>query len=399
MISGTRVFINKYPFGGLLYKILSYGSLFFLLFLVNHLPKPFAEKVRAKAVDTFSPFYCFSKNLGASLSSSKPSTKFRILEEEKHRLEVENHNLRSQLNAVYEWLVFDARLEEQTKRIQTLKEKDSFKGDIYWREFFQKRSEELKNLLKMKIQALSARVIYREPSSWGSSIWINVGSKNNQALEREIVAVNSPVIVGNHLIGVVEQVEEEKSRVRLITDSGLVPSVRACRGKPQDRELLELVEALLLRLRARKDLDEEAVFFAESMKSLLPISEKSSFLAKGEIRGASLGVWHKNQTLLQGIGFNYNYADEKGEAKDLSGNFLASTDKKSLEPIIDSGDLLVTTGMDGVFPEGLFVAFVTKVHPLNPGDYFYRLEAKPTCPNFEEVDSVFVIPHLEGASL
>ena len=55
-------------------------------------------------------------------------------------------------------------------------------------------------------------------------------------------------------------------------------------------------------------------------------------------------------------------------------------------------DLLVTTGMDGVFPEGLHVATVTKIRPLKEGDYYYQLEAIPTAGNLEEISIVSILP-------
>ena len=59
---------------------------------------------------------------------------------------------------------------------------------------------------------------------------------------------------------------------------------------------------------------------------------------------------------------------------------------------MQNGDLLITTGLDGIFPAGLLVARVSKVHDLEEGAYSYRIEAKPTCLMLSELQVVFVLP-------
>lgn len=366
------------------------GLLFFLS-VITRLPAPFLHYARSITVDVLSSPFSWGETARRSFRS-KDRCRSDALEEENARLLAENYTLRSQMSSVYEWLLFDARIEEQTKRLRSLQENETLDGEIYWREFFQRRSEELKNLLEKHTQALSAKVIYRQPFSWGSSLWINVGAKDNALLEREIVSKNSPVIVGGNLVGVVEYVSEEKSRVRLITDSGFIPSVRAHRGKTQDGELLELLHALSIRLQSRKDLSAEMLLAFQSLQKHLLTTKKDLRLAKGEIRGASSSLWSRSPCLLRGIGFNYDYADEEGVERDLrTGKALSSAETPTC-PILKEGDLLVTTGLDGVFPEGLFVGIVTKVAPLEPGDFYYRLEAEPTCQNLSHLSSVFVLP-------
>ena len=55
-------------------------------------------------------------------------------------------------------------------------------------------------------------------------------------------------------------------------------------------------------------------------------------------------------------------------------------------------DVLVKTGMDGVFPPGFQVATVTRIELLKEGDYFYELEARPIAGPLEELSLVFVLP-------
>lgn len=373
-----------------------YLLLIFSLFVVLNIPHQLSDRMRSKCISYFYPPFQwagFTKNfvLNAPTLSRHAYTD---REDKKLELVLENQNLKSQLNAVYEWLLFDQRIEEQTQRIQALSNSES-QGELYWREFFQRRSEELRDLIKMQIQALPAKVIYREPSSWGSSLWINVGEEDNESLGRQIVAKDSPVLVGTSLIGIVEFVDRKKSRVRLITDSGLIPSVRAIRGKMQNRELAELLDALIARLNSRNDLDVDGALYELSyLRSKLNLNEEDLHLAKGELHGSSDPIWRVKNDILKGIGFNYDYSDSEGPARDLRSGIAIGKANEQPVAILKEGDLLITTGMDGIFPSGLNVAIVTKIGALKEGAYAYEIEAMPTAPNIRELTSVFVIPKI-----
>ena len=69
---------------------------------------------------------------------------------------------------------------------------------------------------------------------------------------------------------------------------------------------------------------------------------------------------------LKGVGFNYDFADAEGPARPLRSEEL---------PLLKAGDLLVTTGMDGIFPAGFWVATVSKVDVLREGACAYEIEA------------------------
>jgi cell shape-determining protein MreC len=64
-------------------------------------------------------------------------------------------------------------------------------------------------------------------------------------------------------------------------------------------------------------------------------------------------------------------------------------------PIIAVGDLLVTSGLDGLFPPGLFVAIVSKIHPLKEGGFAFDLEAKATAENLEDLTTVSICPPIK----
>jgi rod shape-determining protein MreC len=175
------------------------------------------------------------------------------------------------------------------------------------------------------VEAAIGEVIFREPSSWTSSLWINLGKKTNR-----VVAKNSPVVVGSALVGVVEYVGANRSRVRLITDGALTCGVRAVRKQGQNR------------------LD----------------------IATGEIQGAPAALLRSRAALLRCVGFY-----EEGA-------------------VMQKGDLLITTGMDGVFPEGLSVAEVAAVHPVTEGAFSYEVEAMPCAGNLNDLKFLMVLASL-----
>lgn len=238
---------------------------------------------------------------------------------------------------------------------------------------------------------LEARVVIREPASWSSSVWIDVGEKTNERLGIQWIAKHSPVVVGDALIGVVEEVKKKKSRVRLITDQMLKPSVRVVRGKEQERLLFEKLTELSFLLRDRGDLygAEEISRALLGFREQLDLEAEDLYLAKGVLHGSSAPLWRSLSHTLKGVGFNYDFSDEKGSARNLrTGALLDTYDPR---PLIKCGDLLVTTGMDGIFPENLRVAIVTSISPLHEGGCSYSLEATPVFDQLHHLKEVTIL--------
>ncbi len=337
-------------------------SLFFLLLVVCGMllfPKSGVEKIRTKLIMAISP------------SSSKESSV---------DLELENERLRAQFERVLEWVSAEKELEKQWIEFAEMEEEE---------DFFARRKKCLGHILERELHALPAKVIFREPSSWTSTVWINVGERDNASLGEVVVAENSPVVVGKCVVGVVEKVEKTKSSVRLITDPALSVAVRVVRGGVQDRLLYERLLSVIDLLGGREDLygsSEVSNALGGFLDQLEPKAEEF-YLAKGVVSGVKTIAWRKKGQTLQGVGFNYDFADEEGEARILrSGETLSGS---HASPLIQTGDLLVTSGLDGVFPADLHVAVVTKILPLREGGVSYSLEAKPVINSFKEV---FVLP-------
>ncbi len=371
---------------------ISYTPYLFLvaaLFALMNLPSGLTTKMRAAAVSSLAPSW-------QALSTAAPLGQDLL---ELERLRQENQSLRMQIDHIRQWLLLEDRLEEQWERLQSLAGREE--SSVFWKDFFKRRTKELVQTLDLQLQSLPAKVIFREPASWSSCVWINIGEKDNRSLCRTIVAKNSPVLIGASIVGVIEEVGERKSRVRLLTDASLVPSVRAIRGSQQNLVLLEHVNALLFSLSLRDDLfasEGEAKQLSEELFALskrLLADEGDHYLAKGELYGSSSPIWRSHRQILKGVGFNYDYPDSEGPARDLrTGVPLEGGNPRERVPLLQVGDLLVTTGLDGIFPPGLRVATVSKVAQLREGGAAYEIEARATAGNLDELTHVLVLPAL-----
>jgi rod shape-determining protein MreC len=344
------------------------------LFLLLSLPMPFVQKIRGSAMGIFS--FVFK---GANLL-----VKGQV--DAERRLEAENHLLRIEIGKLR------ALLEQKTK-VEQLEE------ELHHLTLSPKHYEETQFLTQLSHQAIPARVIYRDPGSWSSSFWVNVGEETNKLLERCVVQKNSPVVLGRAVVGVVDYVGKRQSRVCLITDGALKPSVRAVRGFPQNMALIEHIDPLLRHLNGESDFplkgEERALLIKKlgSWKEQLSIDVEGWYLAKGILQGKGTPHWRSLNHTLRGIGFNYDFPDEEGGARELqTGKPIDEEDAAPALPIIKVSDLLVTTGMDGLFPPGLRVGEVTKILPLKEGGYAYEIEALPVVGNLDTLHTVFIIP-------
>lgn len=229
-------------------------------------------------------------------------------------------------------------------------------------------------------EAILAHIIYRDPSSWNSSVWIDLGENSNKKFKKIVIEKNSCVILGKAILGIVDIVGKNQSRVRLITDPELKPAVRVVRGAIQHQAQHELLSLLQLSIQ-----DPEIGKLLHVLEKKLPLSSSTEYLAKGYLEGAVKPLWRKSFSSLKGYGFNYDFADSKG--KEISLDF------DHPDQLIKKGDLLVTSGLDGIFPPDFYVAYVTEVAPLREGDITISIEAKPYA-QLSDLNFCFVIPPL-----
>lgn len=223
-------------------------------------------------------------------------------------------------------------------------------------------------------KTVCANIIYRDPLSWSSFAWIDVGSKDQIPFLKK----NAPVVVDDVLVGIIDHVEATCSKVRLITDPKLHPSVQIHRGSQKVFDVKQTARLFQNQLRYYKELplsDQEKQQWEKQLSSLLEKldpQEHYERLSMGFLSGMATSFWSTQRPYLKGSGFAYH---------DETRTFL----------LVDVGDLLVTSGLDGIFPPGLKVAYVTKVYPQKEGDYVAHIEGEPLL-YLDKANVVTVIP-------
>ncbi|MCF7851819.1 MAG: hypothetical protein K9M07_01095 [Simkaniaceae bacterium] len=321
--------------------------------------------------------------IGAVISSIKPEVdreKAQLLARI-DELSVEKHLLTEMMSQLNEEQLSDRLLSHQIERFFEISQQDS--SDYKSAQALRQQARDLGSRINSQMRFIRAKVVYREPGTWGSYCWINRGSENGEG----VLSTNSPVVLGENVVGVVDYIGKYKSRVQLVTDSRLPISVQVLRGSEQNLNLLQHIERAYELLANRSDLsirDEEKEILLDSMKKLsahLKQNVGDCKLAKGEIFGSSFSLFRRKKMTLKGVGFN----------ADLG---LADRHQK-VSDIVDKGDLLVTTGMDGIFPEGFHVAIVTEVEKVREADIAIHLEAKSTLINLEDIRYVEILPSLK----
>lgn len=371
------------------YLIIGVVVLFVLSFSL-----PATQQIRSAAVAVVSPLW---RLFNASKLWASNDT---VSKDDFYALQLENSQLRQELQKYRDLLDNELLIRDELDKLGDVGQhlQSGLFVDKYYRE--------LRKCLEFRLLSMPAKVIYRDPGSWSSTLWLNVGREDNPPEGPEIVAKNSPVVLGDAVIGVVDYVGDHRCCVRLITDSGLAPSVRVSRGAQQYDVLIQHIDGILNNL----SLCSEHVLNASSRRAFTQVLENlkdslgSSYdgwrLAKGELHGGGLPLWRSRGQVLKGIGFNYDYPDDYGPARDLrTGEPVDNESNYPTMPIIEVGDLLVTTGMDGVFPSGLSVAKVSKINMLKEGAYMYDIEASPVAGDLDALSQVFIIPPINQMSM
>jgi cell shape-determining protein MreC len=371
----------------------TYFLLLLLLLLLLSASRELTEQIRGTALAFAAPTWQQLASIKSWMSraASKPPEEDFCSLEAFQTLQLENKLLYTELRHIKESLQREKLLLDQLLQVSEIDKESA--ADLKKKQRLQRKK--LANL----VAATPGKVIFRSLALWNSSLWIDLGEHTNSTHGKTVVAKNSPVLSGTSLVGVVDYVGKHQSRVRLITDSGLTPSVRVKREKDADALIKEKIIHLLLLLEKQRGPGnkETAEALENALKSsLLSLNKKENscwYLAKGELQGTSKPLWRTSRHLLKGHGFNYDYADGEGPARDLrTGQPIGEEEQLTTMPIVQPDDLLVTTGMDGVFPPDLLVAQVTTVTPLKEGDYFYELEAIPAAGNLDDLTTVFVLP-------
>jgi rod shape-determining protein MreC len=251
------------------------------------------------------------------------------------------------------------------------------------------------SILRCCSEFITVKVLYHQSSAWHHFLWIDQGSENNQAPFP--LTLNCPAVIGDVVVGVVDYVGKQSSRIRLISDQALHPAVRVVREHP---DLSLLAPSIIIIQKAirqqenllpKKELSSTLLKLLDCLYASLP-STSSSRLAKGELQGA---ISPSTPNIFRGVGFNYNFTDSEGEARDLRTGQKNASDAKL--PLLLRGDLLETSGLDGVFPKGLKIARITQITPLTEGAASYTITAESLLPQFPDFEYICLLPALNSS--
>lgn len=201
---------------------------------------------------------------------------------------------------------------------------------------------ELAGLPNPTLESHLARVIGRDPLC-PHTLWIDAGTNNCSFIEKF-----SPICIGPHALGLVEEVGRYRSKVRLLSD----PKVGAhvCAGK---------TESL-----ARHYVNELTALTQDPVvqSALELVAKKIERKSEEKLATAQLNGFDKHSRFTGDV---------------IQGHFKP-------------GDLLVTSGYDGIFPAGLFVGRITKAQHASE-----KIEAKPCYP-YHSLRALFVLPAQNG---
>lgn len=241
-------------------------------------------------------------------------------------------------------------------------------------------------------QAIPAKVIWRHFDFWGDWLWVKIGQQDACSLTGQL-GLNSPVILGDALIGIIDYVGPRYSRVQLISNPRFVPSVRAVRGGIADLFTSAHIAHVLSAV-TKEGLSSTALHELRAWQQKMQVPQATQYAAKGELRGRASCSKKRGKLLLQGTGFNLEFPDEEGPSQELWTAHFRKKDQ-AFSPLLQEGDLLITTGLDGLFPRGLKVATVTEIFSLQEGDYYYELLAEPLVDLWQDFSYIYILPPLE----
>ncbi len=336
----------------------SYLILGAFLFLSLCMPEKGSNLLRSGFVGLSIPLFKTARWIAHSSLSTTSPIQSQKLQEQVEKLQIENLTLRTQIDRMYAWL-------EQEEHLESITENERLSDE---------RVGAVKAALQQQSQFLPARVVFREPASWSSFVWIDIGSCENKRIGFDLVAENSPVISGSALIGLVEYVGHNRSKVRLITDRLLTPAVTITNHQAQHRFLLDHIDPLVRLLPLQQHLFQNddcaaSVQVLNRIQEQIVTKDGSARPAKGFVEGLSEPLWRLGNQKLKGLGF-----------------FQSDTSQFNV------GDLIQTSGLDGVFPAGLIVGAISNVDTIKKGDATYRFTVELAVANLDELATVHVIP-------
>lgn len=229
-------------------------------------------------------------------------------------------------------------------------------------------------LWQNRYEHIVTKMIFQPTAPWGNTVWVDVGYKTSPlpiGLQR-----NCPVLSGDVAVGLVDFVGAYASRVRLLSDPLVHPAVQIRRQGVDIHGVQRAVSFLQETLKKHPDImpSRKAARALFKLLSCCPChlsDDKSTRFARGELQGAEKMT---DPSMWKGVGFALEIsADGKGGVP------------------IRVGDVLETSGLDGLFPQGLIVAKVTSVAPTEEGATTFHILARSEAENFLHLDYLTIL--------
>lgn len=214
-------------------------------------------------------------------------------------------------------------------------------------------------LYKPTSEIAIAQVLVKDlrPSSF--TFWVDIGSNTCS-----FIGKGSPVCFGPYALGIIDYVGKRTSRVRLITDPKLQPSVTAIRGQAARSWMTDILDAFKADEKLQKSASKRAIQLIQSeLQSGIPSIELASGYLTGQKR-------HVGEELLRAEGFS----------KDVA---------------LQVGDRLITSGLDGMFPKGLIIGKIVEMTQPLPGALSYGAWIRPIYSK-KRPPYVYILPPLEA---
>jgi cell shape-determining protein MreC len=174
---------------------------------------------------------------------------------------------------------------------------------------------------------------------------------------------HQPVLHNNMLIGFIDVVSDEITTVRLLTDPKSHVSVRAIRGSVQDAALVDRLSEIKewYQYTISSDNGQNPLVVEYIGKSIAQLIKNESIPTMNLALGVTVqyGVLTTDRLYIEKMNQIYSGID-----KQLSSvsHYLKDVHKSKY---VQPGDAVITSGDDGIFPEGLMVGYVEKTNATN----------------------------------